>query len=123
MNPVEALVFKLKNKHMKSVKILLLFFIPTLLLSCLPLKRFDTTGFTSSGITVYYNGEEMAKLSNIEYSLDDGELVREMTFKLKNQHHSDKVKNLLAYIHAKHKNWEIEIDLPISDTLTIEQIK
>lgn len=108
---------------MSYKKIIPLILLATILFGCLPLKKFDTTGFTSSGMSVYYNGEEMAKLSNIEYSLDDGKLVREMTFKLKSQQHSDRVKNLLAYIHSKHKNWEIEIDLPINDTLTIDQIK
>lgn len=94
-----------------------------LIFGCSPLRTFDTTGFTTLGMTIYYEGEEMATLSNIEYSLDNGKLVREMTFRLKNQMHSDRVKNLLAFIHSKHKGWEIEIDLPISDTLSIEQIR
>lgn len=108
---------------MKFKKIALIVSFALLIYGCSPLRTFDTTGFTVSGYTIYYNGEEMATLSNIEYSLDNGKLVKEMTYKLKNQIHSDRVKNLLAFIHAKHKDWEIEIDLPISDTLTIDQIK
>jgi hypothetical protein len=104
-------------------KIILAFIFATLLLGCYPLRSYDTTGFTSSGMSIYYKGEEMAKISNIEYSLDNGKLVREMTFRLKNQKNGDYVKNLLAYIHSKHKDWEIEIDLPISDTLSFDQIK
>lgn len=108
---------------MKTKKITLIICFTLLIFGCSPLRTFDTSGFTTSKMTIYYQGEEMATLSNIEYSLDDGKLVKEMTFRLKNQIHSDRVKNLLAFIHSKHKGWEIEIDLPISDTLTIEQIK
>lgn len=104
-------------------KIIISFTLATFLLGCYPLRTYDTTGFTSSGLSIYYNGEEMAKLSNIEYSLDNGRFVREMTFRLKNQKNGDQVKNLLSYIHSKHKNWEIEIDLPISDTLKFSQIR
>jgi hypothetical protein len=108
---------------MKLKRIFLASILSSLILGCYPLKTFDTTGFTTSALTVYYKGEEMATLTNIEYSIDNGKLVKEMTFRLKNQVHSDRVKNLLAFIHAKHKDWEIEIDLPISDTLNIEQIR
>ena len=37
-----------------------------------------------------------------------------MTFTLVNMDHADKIKNLLYYIHKKHKGWEIEIDYPIN---------
>ncbi len=40
-----------------------------------------------------------------------------MTFKLVNQNHGDKVKNLIAYINQKHPDWEIEIDFPITTDL------
>jgi hypothetical protein len=84
---------------------------------CAPLKNYDTTGFSGSKHTIYYNNQEMATLTNIEYSFDNGKLVKEMTWRLKNQENADKVRNLITYIHNKHKGWEIEIDLPINDTL------
>jgi hypothetical protein len=46
-------------------------------------------------------------------------LPHQRNLKLKNQNHADKVTNLLAYIHSKHKEWEIELDLPINDSLSI----
>jgi len=106
---------------MKTKKIILMLVVMFAITfyGCYPLRGYDTSGFTGSGITIYYKNEEIAKLSNIEYSLDNGKLVKEMTFKLKNQNHADKVTNLLAYIHSKHKEWEIELDLPINDSLSI----
>lgn len=94
----------------------LLFIISILLLtSCSTMRGYDISGFTSKGHTIYYQGREMATLSNIEYSLDGKRLVKEMTFNLKSQEDGDKVKNLIAFIHSRHKDWEIEIDYPLTD--------
>lgn len=90
------------------------------IIGCSPLRNIDTTGFSGSKHTIYYNNQEMATLTNIEYSLDNGRLVKEMTWRLKNQENADKIRNLITYIHNKHKGWEIEIDLPINDTLVFE---
>ena len=83
--------------------------------SCHSVKKLDTTGFHAEGHTVYYNEDPVATLSSIEYSIDNGKHVRELTFKLDNLKHADKIDNLLYYIHVRHKNWEIEIDYPISN--------
>lgn len=85
------------------------------LVHCSSVRQYDTSGFTSKGHTIYYQGREMATLTNIEYSLDGGKLVKEMSFKLKSQEDGDKVRNLIAFIHSQHKDWEIEIDYPITD--------
>ena len=95
-------------------KVILLCLLSLGLFSCNVLKNVDVEGFTSSDNTIFYKGEKMAVLSNIEYSLDNKKLVKEMTFKLVNQNHGDKVKNLIAYINQKHPDWEIEIDFPIT---------
>jgi hypothetical protein len=102
----------------KQIISLIFIFLSSLIISgCFSLKRYDTKGFSSSGLIIYYNQEEVAKLTAIEFSLDNGKMVKEMTFRLKNHDHSDKILNLLAFIHSKHKDWEIEIDYPITDSL------
>lgn len=94
-------------------KIILL--VSTLLVGCAGLKKIDTSGFNSIDNTVFYEKDTMAVLSAIEYSIDDGKYVKEMTFKLVDMNHADKVKNFLYFVHKKHKGWEIELDYPISN--------
>jgi|688.fasta_scaffold2441658_1 hypothetical protein len=92
-----------------------------LLFACSPLRQYNSTGFTTEGHTIFFEGREIAKLSNIEYSLDGNRIVKEFTFKLKNQSDGHKVKDLLKFINETHKGWEIEIDLPISDSIQFEK--
>ena len=93
----------------KRIAVLVLGF----LFSCQTFKNIDVSGFESKGNTIFYQNDTMAVLSNVEYALDNRKLVRELTFKLKNQAHADRVKNLIYFIHSQHKDWEIEIDMPI----------
>ena len=86
-----------------------------LLIGCSTIKKLDTTGFHSDHNTIFYNNDTIATLSAIEYSIDNGKYVKEMTFKLLNMTHSNKVKNLLFFIHQRHKDWEIELDYPITN--------
>ena len=98
---------------MKKIILLSSFFL--MIVSCNTLKKIDTTGFTSIENTIFYEKDTVANLSAIEYSIDNGKYVKEMTFKLVNMNHADKVKNLLYFVHKKHKDWEIELDYPISN--------
>jgi hypothetical protein len=86
-----------------------------LLISCITLKKVDTTGFHSSNNTIFYENDSVAVLSAIEYSIDNKKYVKEMTFKLVDMKHADKVKNLLYFVHEKHNDWEIELDYPITN--------
>lgn len=86
-----------------------------ILLSCSSIKKLDVTGFTSKNNTIFYGKDTVAVLSAIEYSIDNKKYVKEMTFKLLNLNHSDKVKNLLFFIHQRHKDWEIELDYPTTN--------
>ncbi len=97
------------------MKNILLGLVLLVITNCSSIKEMDTTGFHSVGQTVYYNEDAVATLSSIEYSIDNGKHVREMTFRLIDIKHSDKVDNLLYFIHQRHKEWEIEIDYPISN--------
>ena len=85
------------------------------LISCTSLKKIDTTGFYSSENVIMYEKDTVATLSAIEYSIDNGKYVKEMTFKLVDMNHADKVKNFLYFVHKQHKDWEIELDYPINN--------
>jgi hypothetical protein len=85
------------------------------LISCTSLKKIDTAGFYSSENVIMYEKDTVATLSAIEYSIDNGKYVKEMTFKLVDMNHADKVKNLLYFVHKQHKDWEIELDYPINN--------
>jgi len=93
----------------------LLLLVSTLLVGCTSIKKIDTTGFHSVDNTVFYEKDTVAVLSAIEYSIDNDRYVKEMTFKLVNMNHADKVQNFLYFVHKKHKDWEIELDYPIKD--------
>ena len=97
---------------MKTTLILLT---SAILLGCSSIKKLDTTGFTSKNNTIFYEKDTIATLSAIEYSSDNKKYVNEMTFKLLNLNHADKVKNLLFFIHQRHKDWEIELDYPTTN--------
>lgn len=84
-----------------------------LLSSCSVLKDYKTDGFTSEGNTILYNGSPMAQLVGIEFALDDNKFVKEMTFKLLNGDNNDKIHNLIAFLHNKHSEYEIEVEIPI----------
>lgn len=80
--------------------------------SCNVLKEYDTTGFTIDGNTVSYDNAPMAELVGLEFALDNKKLVKELTFRVLETSHNDKINNLIAYLHAKHPEYEIEIEIP-----------
>jgi len=86
-----------------------------LLVGCSTVKNINTSGFHSKENTIFYESDTVAILSAVEYSIDNKKYVKEMTFKLINMNHADKVQNLLYFIHERHPDWEIEIDYPISN--------
>lgn len=93
----------------------LLILVSVLTISCTGLKKIDTVGFHSSENVILYEKDTVATLSAIEYSIDNGKYVKEMTFKLVDMNHADKVKNLLYFVYKQHKGWEIELDYPINN--------
>jgi hypothetical protein len=83
------------------------------LTSCSVFRNFDTTGYTTEGNTVLYNGVPMAKLVGVEFAYDDKKLVKELTFTLLDGDYNDKIVNLLAYLNGRYAEYEIEIEIPI----------
>jgi hypothetical protein len=82
------------------------------LTSCNVLRNYSSEGFTSENNVVYYNGVAMAKLSGIEFAYDDNKFVKEMTFELIDGTYNNKIRNLMAYLHSVHRDYEIEIEIP-----------
>jgi hypothetical protein len=83
------------------------------LTSCSVFRNFDTTGYTTEGNTVFYNGVPMAKLVGVEFAYDDKKLVKELTFTLLEGDYNDKIVNLLAYLNDRYAEYEIEVEIPI----------
>jgi len=81
--------------------------------SCSVFKNYDTSGFTTQGNIVLYNGTVMAELKGVEIAYDNGKIVRELTFELKDGSNNDKVINLLAFLNGRYKKYEIEVEIPI----------
>lgn len=84
------------------------------LLSCDPLRKVSIDGYHFEKEYVMYHSDTVAKLSNIEYSLDNGKLVKEATFKLLDMRYGDKSNHIIAFIHSSHKEWEVELDYSIN---------
>lgn len=82
---------------------------------CSSIRRQDITHFNTNNNVIFYKTDSVAVLKAIEYSIDNNKYTKEITFRLVNMEHADKIKNLLYYIHKKHKGWEIEIDYPINE--------
>jgi len=88
--------------------------------SCSVLKEYSTEGFTIDNNTVSYNNVPMAELVGLEFALDNKKLVKELTFKVLGSSDNTKINNLIAYLHAQHPDYEIEIEIPFE---RIEQFK
>jgi hypothetical protein len=95
------------------MKRLILFLSLIVLSSCSVLKQYSTEGFTTEENTVYYNGKAMAELSAIEYALDDGKLVKELTFNLLHGEDNGKINNLIAFLNTRYIGYEFEINIPM----------
>ncbi len=84
------------------------------IISCNPLKKVNTDGFTHHNEFIIYKQNTVAKLTNIEYSLDNGKLVKEATFKLLDMKYGNKGTSIIAFVNKTHKDWDVELDYPVS---------
>jgi hypothetical protein len=82
------------------------------LVACSVTRKYDTTGFTIDKNYVYYQDEPMCELVGIEFALDDHKLVKELTFKVVDNSNNSKITELIAFLHEKHPDYEIEIEIP-----------
>lgn len=95
------------------MRVLFFFVLLAVISSCSVLKSYDTTGFTITDNTVYYNNVPTAKLEGVELSLDNNKLVREMTFSLMEGADMGMVTNMIAFLHEKHPDYEIEVEVDL----------
>jgi hypothetical protein len=87
-----------------------------IVVSCTGLKRINTDGFSTYQEYILYKQDTVAKLTNVELSLDNKKYVKELTFKLLDMKHGDNGKALIYYVSKNHKGWEIELDYPIESS-------
>lgn len=81
--------------------------------SCSVTRNISTEGFSIDGNTVSYKGAPMATLVGIEFALDNGKFVREMTFKLMKGSDNSVINNLIVFLHDKHPDYEIEVEIDV----------
>jgi hypothetical protein len=81
-------------------------------------QNHDLTGYTSKDNTIFYKDRPMARLQAITYSLDGGELVREMNFKLLDRTMQDEVDGLIFFVAKLHEGEEVEVEIDIDENTT-----
>ncbi len=84
-----------------------------LIMSCATIKKQPTEGWSSTGNYVLYQQDTVALLVATELSIDNKRWVKELTFRLISMKHADKSKELLWFVHKKHPDYEVELDLPL----------
>lgn len=84
-----------------------------LVASCSVTRNISTEGFTVEGNIVSYQGVQMAELVGVEFALDNGKFVRELTFKLKEGSNNSVINNLIVFLHKKHPDYEIEVEIDV----------
>lgn len=95
------------------MKYLFLIAVSAITFSCSVTRNYNTEGFHIEGNYVYFKEEPMCELVGIEYALDDHKLVKELTFKVVDSDYNNKITELIAFLHEKHPNYEIEIEIPV----------
>jgi len=62
---------------------------------------------------VYYQNQPFAELQAMTWSLDGGELVKEMNFKLLNKHDITLIGGMIDYLSDRHQGDEIEVEFAV----------
>lgn len=95
------------------MRFLKLFVLSILVASCSVTRNISTEGFTVEGNIVSFQGVPMAELVGVEFALDNGKFVRELTFKLKEGSNNSVINNLIVFLHKKHPDYEIEVEIDV----------
>lgn len=90
------------------------------LFACSVTRNVSTEGFTIEGNIVSYQGKEMAELVGVEFALDDNKFVRELTFKLREGSDNSVINNLIVFLHKKHPDYEIEVEIDVANFKRLE---
>jgi len=62
---------------------------------------------------VHYKGKPFAELQAMTWSLDNGELVREMNFKLLDKEDLNVIGGMIDYLSDRHQGDEIEVEFDV----------
>jgi uncharacterized protein YceK len=69
--------------------------------------------FSVTNNIIHYKGKPLAELQAMTWSLDNGELVREMNFKLLDKEDLNVIGGMIDYLSDRHQNDEIEVEFDV----------
>ncbi len=69
--------------------------------------------YTVVNNTVYYEKKPFAELQAMTWSLDNGELVKEMNFKLLNKQNLTLIGGMIDFLSERHQGDEIEVEFEV----------
>ena len=108
------------HKTKQTMKKLITIAFTLAITACSTIRPLPTEGWTSSGNYILYRNDTVAHLKAMELSIDNRKWVSEMTFQFQSLKHANKAKDLLWYIHTRYPKYEVELDLPINQSLPQE---
>ncbi len=74
--------------------------------------------FTVVGNVVHYKSKPFAQLQAMTWSLDGGELVKEMNFKLLEREDLSLVGGMIDFLSDRHSGEEIEVEFAVEENST-----
>lgn len=69
--------------------------------------------FKAKDNIIYHKDQPLARLQAMTFSLDGGELVREMNFELLDKQDQEVITNMIYFLHQTHEDDEIEVEINI----------
>ena len=69
--------------------------------------------YTVVNSTVYYENKPFAELQAMTWSLDNGELVKEMNFKLLDKQNLTLIGGMIDFLSERHQGDEIEVEFEV----------
>lgn len=103
---------------MKKVSVLLALVIIVLVSGCNIFKNSRSSKKTYSEFSidkdlVLHKGKPYAKLQAMTWSLDGGELVKEMNFKLLDEENLSTIGDMIDFLSDRHQSDEIEVEVEV----------
>jgi len=74
----------------------------------------ELKNFTTKGNLIVYKGEPFAQLQAITYTIESGELIKEMNFKLIEKEDLSKVETMIYFLSKTHEE-EVEVEINVDD--------
>jgi len=76
-------------------------------------KNIKKEDFSVAHNVVHYKGKPFAELQAMTWSLDNGELVREMNFKLLDKEDLNVIGGMIDFLSERHNGDEIEVEFDV----------